>query len=71
MSETQPTFTWWQHLKAGSTLTMNHRETLKSVKKRKVYIILRGTGLQLMNEFPEYPSGQEHVGIWFTTTQAA
>jgi hypothetical protein len=34
-------------------------------------IILRGTGLQLMNGFPEYPSGQEHVGTWFTTTHVA
>lgn len=50
---------------------MSHCETLKSVKTRKVYIILRGTRLQLMNGFPEYPSGQEHVAIWFTTAQVA
>jgi hypothetical protein len=36
-----------------------------------MYIILRGTGLHVMNAFPENPSGQEHVGIWFTTTQLA
>jgi hypothetical protein len=36
-----------------------------------MHIILRGTELQLMNGFPENPSGQEQVGIWFTTTQVA
>jgi len=36
-----------------------------------MHIILPGTGLQLMNGFPENPSGQEHVCIWFTTIQVA